>query len=132
MNVHADIGISRARRQRIINLFNKHNKKFYVNQRNFSYNSCYCCEDCINEIKSSTDANIIQIQNSNTEFVHPTLDSNLIKKIKHGEEVWTPVFGHENQYIVSSNGVVKKINIVSRAGKNLPDYILKQHKQLYP
>lgn len=108
-------------------LCNKHNKKFYVNKRNFSYYRCYCCEDCIREIKSFTGVNITQIQNSNDEFIHPTLDSNLIEKIKNGEEVWVPVFGHENEYIVSSNGVVKKINRLSRAGKKLPDYILTQH-----
>lgn len=110
-------------------LCNKHNKKFYVNRIYFLHCRCYCCEDCINEIKSSTDVNITQIQNSNTEFVHPTLDSNLIEKIKNGEEVWVPVFGYENQFIVSSNGVVKKINRVSNTGKKLPDYILVQKNE---
>lgn len=106
---------------------NKHNNNFYVNRRNFLYYRCYCCEECKNDINNlKKDNDILTQKNVNENFIHPSLDETLANRIKNGEEIWVPVFGFEDKYIVSSNGTIKLINRIGKSGKKLPDYILKQ------
>lgn len=57
----------------------------------------------------------------------PIMDEKLLNRIKSGEEVWVPVKGYENDYMVSSNGTVKRINRFSKTGRRLPDLLMQQH-----
>ena len=56
----------------------------------------------------------------------PVLKEDILNRINDGEEVWVPVKGYENDYIVSSNGKVKKINRTSRFGNKLPDLLIQE------
>ena len=57
----------------------------------------------------------------------PKMDESILYKIKSGEEVWVPVWGLENKYMVSSNGRIKRINRIYKNGKKLEDRLIRQY-----
>lgn len=110
---------------------NTHKKYFVVSPRDFPRATIYRCPECREDIKLVVKE---RERLSRKERYHknrtvtaekleqPELDENIRARINNGEEVWVPVRRH-SRYMVSSEGRVKIVNRVSRAGRPLPDYL---------
>lgn len=102
---------------------NVHKEYFIVSPRDFPSATVYRCPEC------RKDVNFLPKEGRNPRTVKNIdklqlleLSESVKARVSNGEEVWVPVRGHDN-YIVSSEGRVKKINRTSRFGNPLPDYL---------
>lgn len=102
-----------------------HKTYFSVRGREvFEYRSKLCPE-CQKDDVSISILKTNRDTGSAEKCEQPVMDENLLNRIKNGEEVWVPVKGYENDYMVSSNGKVKRINRLSKTGNKLSDMLMR-------
>lgn len=104
----------------------RHNITFKSKGRDMLIYKNHLCPECINDLSYNSSIKTLRSNDYVETCEQPVLKEELLNRINNGEEVWIPVKGYENDFIVSSNGKVKKINRTSRYGNKLPDLIIQE------
>lgn len=105
----------------------RHNITFKSNGSNMLNYKSHFCPECVKDLYYNSAIKTLRSNDKVETCEQPTLKEDILNRINNGEEVWVPVKGYENDYIVSSNGRVKKINRTSRFGNKLHDILIQEH-----
>ena len=107
-----------------IKVFCTHHKEyFFTTAEKFPRYQNSICPKCLEDLKIRASLKLYNDEKIES-FEHPTMDKDIYNRIINGEEVWLPIKNHEENYMISSNGAVMRINRKNKNGKILPNRLI--------